>query len=415
MIFLYNVGVRLAAFFVGLASLFNEKAKLFNAGRKDVFAAMKTELAGNKNPVVWIHCASLGEFEQGRPVMEEIKRSFPSIKILLTFFSPSGYEVRKQYQYADFIFYLPWDTAKNAQTFITITKPTLAIFVKYEFWFHYAALLKKNNIPLISISAIFRPSQIFFKSYAGFYKSILKNFSMFFVQNTESKTLLKSIGIENVVVAGDTRFDRVYKIISDSTPIAIAERFKNNEKTMVIGSCWPEDLDVLLPFINQQRSKFIIAPHEISNEFLSTIEKSVQGKCIRYSAAENKPVEEYTVLLIDNIGMLSRLYRYGEFAYIGGAFGKGLHNILEAACYGVPIFFGNKNYEKFQEAIDLINQGGAFVVKDYSDLKEKYEMLNEPENFLLACDVTRSYVEQNLGATDKVLSYCQKVLSEAKQ
>jgi 3-deoxy-D-manno-octulosonic-acid transferase len=415
MIFLYNVGIRTAAFFIGIASMFNDKAKLFNTGRKKVFAAMKAALAGNTSQVVWFHCASLGEFEQGRPVMEGLKKMSPQTKILLTFFSPSGYEIRKQYEYADFVFYLPWDTASNAQRFIETVKPSLAIFVKYEFWHHYSVVLKRKQIPLISISAIFRSRQIFFKSYAGFYKSILKNFSMFFVQNDESRTLLKSIGIERVVVSGDTRFDRVYKIVADAIPIVIAEKFKNNEKAMVVGSCWPEDLEVLLPFINQQRTKFIIAPHEISSEFLSTIEKAVQGKCIRYSQAENKSIEDYTVLLIDNIGMLSRLYRYGEFAYIGGAFGKGLHNILEAACYGVPILFGNKNYEKFQEAVDLINRGGAFTVKDFSDLKEKYEMLNEPENFLLACDVTRSYVEQNLGATEKVLSYCQKVLTEAKQ
>jgi 3-deoxy-D-manno-octulosonic-acid transferase len=413
MIFLYNIGIRAAAFFIGIASRFNHKAKLFTTGRKNVFIELKAALAKNTDPLVWIHCASLGEFEQGRPVIEGIRRQTPTVKILLTFFSPSGFEVRKHYEHADFIFYLPWDTAKNAKAFIAVTKPALAIFVKYEFWYHYAKVLKQHNIPLLSISAIFRPQQIFFKPYGGFSKSILKNFSMFFVQNTESKTLLKSIGFDNVVVAGDTRFDRVFKIVSDSTPIPIAEKFKNNEKAIVIGSAWPEDLDVLLPFINQQRTKFIIAPHEISNEFLTTIEKSVQGKCIRYSQAEGKSIEDYSVLLIDNVGMLSRLYRYGEFAFIGGAYGKGLHNILEAACYGVPILFGNKNYEKFREATDLINRGGAFAVKDFSELKEKYELLNEPENFLLACDITRSYVEENLGATDKVLAYCQKVLTGA--
>lgn len=236
---------------------------------------------------------------------------------------------------------------------------------------------------------------------------------MFFVQNGESRTLLKAIGVTNAIVAGDTRFDRVNKIVSESSLIPVAEKFKNNEKLMVIGSSWPEDLEILAPFINESKLKFIIAPHEISEDSLVKVEKSLLVKSIRYSNAQStEKFDDYPVLIIDNVGMLSRLYRYGEFAFIGGAFGKGLHNILEAACYGVPIFFGNRNFEKFQEATDLINRGGAFAVKDFIDLKEKFELVNQPENFLLACEITRLYVEENLGATDKVLSYCKKILTE---
>jgi 3-deoxy-D-manno-octulosonic-acid transferase len=230
------------------------------------------------------------------------------------------------------------------------------------------------------------------------------------VQNDQSVKLLKSINIQDVTKAGDTRFDRVYQIVNNAEEIEVAKNFKANQKVMVAGSCWSEDMDVLIPLINDQRLKFIIAPHEISESFISSIEKSLQVKSIRYSKAMNQNLDDYTVLIIDNVGMLSRLYRYGEFAYVGGAFGKGLHNILEAACYGVPIFFGDKNYEKFQEATDLINRGGAFEIADYTDLKNKYEMLNIPENFILACEVTRQYVVENLGATDKIVDYTRKVL-----
>lgn len=265
---------------------------------------------------------------------------------------------------------------------------------------------------MLSISSIFRKDQLFFHGLGGLFRKMLRNFTHFFVQNHESVKLLHSIGITHCSQAGDTRFDRVNQIMAQHEPIAIAASFKNDQKVLVVGSCWPEDLDVLIPLINENRLKFIVAPHEISEGFVSELEKSLQVKSVRYSQAAGKNLEEYAVLIIDNIGMLSRLYRYGEFAYIGGAFGKGLHNILEAACYGVPILFGNKNYEKFQEAVDLINRGGAFAVADYPDLKEKYEMLNVPESFLLACEVTRQYVEENLGATDKIMRYCRAVMGK---
>lgn len=381
-------------------------------GRKDVITKIQQAFTSNSAKVVWVHCASLGEFEQGRPLIEKLKQEFPDYKILLTFFSPSGYEVRKNYALADGVYYLPWDTKRNATSFLDAVKPALAVFVKYEFWYHYATELKKRSIPTLSIASIFRSEQLFFKPYGGFYSGILKKFSHFFVQNYASADLLKSIGITSVSVAGDTRFDRVVEIASNAASIPLAEVFKGEEKVMVVGSAWPEDMEVLAPFINEQgrHLKFIIAPHEIDETSLTRIEQGILQKHVRFSKANDKSVSDCSVLIIDNIGLLSRLYRYGEFAYIGGAFGKGLHNVLEAACYGIPIFFGNKSYQKFQEATDLINRGGAFEVADDHDLSTKYEMVTAPENFLMACEVTKAYVHENLGATDKIMSYCRNIL-----
>lgn len=410
MTLLYNLVIFLARHLISLVAAFDPKTRLFVTGRHHLFEKLTLSFENNKFPVIWIHCASLGEFEQGRPVIENLKKEYPHYKILLSFFSPSGYEVKKHYSYADWVTYLPWDTEINAKRFIEITKPCLALFVKYEFWHNYSSQLKAKNVPLLSISCIFRENQIYFTSYGSFFRNTLKNFSHFFVQNSESKKLLESIGIKEITLTGDTRFDRVHQITQQADPIPIAINFKSDQKAMVIGSCWPEDLIVLAPFINESQLKFIIAPHELKEEFLSEIENSLQVKTTRFSKADST-INQSQVLLIDNIGMLSQLYRYGEFAYVGGAFGKGLHNILEAACYGVPIFFGNKNYEKFKEATDLIMRGGAFEIDSYTDLKAKYELLNtKPESFLLACEVTRQYVNENLGATQKVVDYCKKYL-----
>jgi len=397
-----------------LAVPFNEKARLFVTGRKGIFKKLKAVFQPMRNEkIVWVHCASLGEFEQGRPIIESIKRVYPQIKILLTFFSPSGFEVRKNYSQADYVFYLPWDTPVQTKKFVSLTRPVLAIFIKYEFWFHYTESLKKSGSKIISASCILRPNQIFFKKYGILFRQLLQHFDFFFTQNQQTKQLLSSIGIESVEVAGDTRFDRVMDIIRTGKEIELVKKFKNNQKTFVIGSCWPEDMETLSPFINENDGllKFIIAPHEITESFIRDIEKSIEVKSCRFSEA-TEDIENYSVLIIDNIGMLARLYRYGEFAFIGGAFGKGLHNILEAACYGIPIFFGNKNYHKYQEAIDLIMRGGAFEVSGYAELKMKYElMISRPENFLLACEVTKSYVQENLGATEKIMTYCHTVLA----
>jgi len=413
--FLYTLSIHLLRFCFILAAPFHQKARQFVAGRKNIFQELALAFSQRgATKLVWVHCASLGEFEQGRPLIESFKTNYPSIKILLTFFSPSGFEVQKKYTAADFIFYLPWDTPSQAKKFVSITKPDLAIFIKYEFWYHYTFFLKKSGAHIISASCLLRPGQIFFKSYGGLFRKLLQNFDLFFTQDSETKKLLATIGINNTKVAGDTRFDRVMEIIKNSNEIEQARKFKNEQKLFVIGSCWPEDFEALAPFIHENANnlKFIIAPHEISDSFIREIEKSLQVKYARFSE-QKSDIEEYTVLIIDNIGMLSRLYKYGEFAFVGGAFGKGLHNILEAACYGIPVFFGNRNYYKYKEANDLIMRGGAFDVSGYTELKAKYElMIDRPENFLLACEVTRSYVEENLGATKKIMDYCIPILSK---
>ena len=406
----YNISIFLLGLGLRLLSMFNAKAREFVAGRRDIFKRLSSALAGNTQPLVWVHCASLGEFEQGRPVIEALRSEFPHIQILLTFFSPSGYRVKKNYPHASHVFYLPLDTARNARRFVRIANPKLAIFVKYEFWFHYSRVLKKKKIPLISISSIFRKEQYFFRKTGSFNRRILKNITHFFVQNEESLELLLSINLYNVTISGDTRFDRVKQIAERRTENEIARTFKGNEKVFVIGSAWPEDLDILVPFINEAKLKFIIAPHEIHHDQIQNLQRSLRVKSVLYSQAANRNLDEYRVLIIDNVGLLSVLYRYGEFAFIGGAFGKGLHNILEAACYGIPVMFGNKQYQKFREAVDLINRGGAFPVADYPDLKKKYDMLKEPETFILACEVCRQYVQENTGATDKIMDYCRQVV-----
>jgi 3-deoxy-D-manno-octulosonic-acid transferase len=412
MVILYNISIVLLSGIYKLAALFNSKASDFVKGRKNIFKKLEEQFSENNSPVIWIHCASLGEFEQGRPLIEAFKNEKPNHKILLTFFSPSGYEVRKNYTSADFIFYLPWDGKSNAKKFISITKPSLAIFIKYEFWYHYTHQLHKQNIPIVSASSIFRRDQFFFKPYGSFYRDVLKKFTYFFVQNTVSVKLLNGIGIRNCKHTGDTRFDRVNTLTHQPGEISLVEKFKDKQHTWVVGSSWQEDMDVLLPFINESanRLKFIIAPHEISESFINTIEKNLQVKSMRFSKATENP-EAHSVLIIDNIGMLSKLYKYAEFAYVGGGFGKGLHNILEPACYGIPVFFGNRNYEKFQEANDLIMRGGAFEISGYADLRSKYELLiSRPENYLIACEVTAEYVKENLGATDLIIGYCKKLL-----
>lgn len=408
---MYSLFILVFAGLTRIAAIFNPKARDFVNGRKNIFSKLVSSFQHETAPIAWIHCASLGEFEQGRPIIERFKREFPGYKILLTFFSPSGYEVRKNYSEADFVFYLPLDSKSNAEKFIAITKPRIAFFVKYEFWHNYTKALKARGIPTLSVSAIFRQDQIYFTSVGKFFRNILTRFNHFFVQNEVSVELLKSIGITSVTRAGDTRFDRVKQIIDQRKEIEIAKTFKGSDNVFVVGSCWQEDFELIAPHINESvgRLKFIIAPHEIKESFLREIENGVSARVMRYSQITNQ--SDYDVLLIDNIGMLSSLYQYGEFAYIGGGLGKGLHNILEAACYGIPIFFGNRSYEKFQEAKDLIMRGGAFDVSDYADLKKKYELLvTRPENYLLACDVTKSYVDENTGATQKIIEYTHQLL-----
>jgi 3-deoxy-D-manno-octulosonic-acid transferase len=415
--FLYDCFILAYRIFSRLLAPFNPKARLFVAGRRGLLKRLSKALEGRWKPVIWFHCASLGEFEQGRPLIAHVRESYPDHIILLTFFSPSGYEMQKEYDKADVISYMPLDTRSNARRFVDLVKPVLAVFVKYEFWHHHIAELARRKVPVISVSAIFRPGQIFFKSYGGFYRRILQRFTHLFVQNDESLRLLRNIGIRQCSRAGDTRFDRVFEIVQCAEEIPIARDFKGSSKAMVVGSCWPDDMEVLTPFINNKAGsgelKFILAPHEISEAFIQRIIGSLDVPAIRYSQASGADLDSCRVLIIDNIGMLSRLYRYGEFAFVGGAYGDGLHNILEAACYGVPVFFGNRNYRKFAEAVELIRRGAAFPIADYPGLLQRYEQLRGDEDYRIATRVAEEYVRENLGATKTILQYLDTILRRA--
>ena len=406
MTLLYNIAMLIYQSFIWLASKFNNnKATLFLSGRENVFALLEQKrLPGER--YVWFHAASLGEFEQGRPIMESLKNSHPEFKILLTFFSPSGYEVRKDYQGADIICYLPMDMSWNVKRFLDIVQPDCAIFIKYEFWMNYLLELKKRQIKTYIVSAIFRESQLFFRSYGGFYRRLLKSFSHLFVQNDESVRLLHSIGVDNVTKVGDTRFDRVADIAAKSKDLPIVQAFKSDAKVLIAGSSWPNDENILLPFLNQNLSlKLIIAPHEIDEGHLQSIISQLKRPYVRYSQATIENVKEVDCLIIDCFGLLSSIYRYGEIAYVGGGFGVGIHNILEAAVYGIPVVFG-PNFRKFQEAVDLHQEGGAFVVDSYESFSQiMSEFLEENSSlYSSACKVSNDYSQANKGATSKVVN-----------
>lgn len=392
--------------FIWLASKFNNnKATLFLSGRENVFALLEQKRLPGEH-YVWFHAASLGEFEQGRPIMESLKNSHPEFKILLTFFSPSGYEVRKDYQGADIICYLPMDMSWNVKRFLDIVQPDCAIFIKYEFWMNYLLELKKRQIKTYIVSAIFRESQLFFRSYGGFYRRLLKSFTHLFVQNDESVRLLHSIGFDNVTKVGDTRFDRVADIAAKSKDLPIVQAFKSDAKVLIAGSSWPNDENILLPYFNQNFPlKLIIAPHEIDEEHLQSIISQLKRPYIRYSQATIENVKEADCLIIDCFGLLSSIYRYGEIAYIGGGFGVGIHNILEAAVYGIPVIFG-PNFRKFQEAVDLQQKGGAFVIENYESFSQiMSEFLEENSSlYSSACKVSNDYSQANKGATSKVVN-----------
>ncbi|MDQ4141094.1 MAG: 3-deoxy-D-manno-octulosonic acid transferase [Bacteroidota bacterium] len=411
--FFYNLGIQFYGLLLQTSAPFHAKAGKWVAGRQNLFPEMIEKLSGNKQPIIWFHCASLGEFEQGRPVIEKLNQEYPKFKIALTFFSPSGFEVRKNYSGADYIFYLPLDTAGNARKFVELLKPSLAVFVKYEFWHHYLLELHNHQIPVISISAIFRENQLFFKSYGGFYRNILKLFTHIFTQNENSASLLRQAGINQVTVAGDTRFDRVLLTAAQAQEIPLVASFKKNEKVFIIGSSWPADIEVLLPFIQKNIStlRFIIAPHEIHATEIEKLIQNFAGKAIRYSKAQAATVSDYRVLIIDNVGLLASLYRFGTYAYIGGAFGKGLHNTLEAAVFGLPLFFGPV-FTKFQEAIDLVTLQCAFPVQNTTELMKKFEQINaDPKKRTLIKETAENYLAQHAGATSKILADCRQWLT----
>ncbi len=413
---IYNISIFLLRIGAFVGAIFSDKTKEFVNGRKRLLKKIESEFRAENKAIAWFHCASLGEFEQGRPVIEAFKKEFPHHKIILTFFSPSGYEVRKNYVLADFVYYLPLDTASNAKQFINTVNPSIVFFVKYEFWYHYLNELKQREIPVMLFSAIFRNSQIFFKPYGGFYKNILKSFTQIFVQDKNSVELLKSINIKNTTATGDTRFDSVWDICQKTVAVPVAKAFKSNSPVMVIGSSWPEDHEVLIPFINQSEGlKFIIAPHEIKAAENKKLIQKLHKETILFSRAKESDISNYEVLIIDNIGMLSSLYQYGDYAYIGGAFGSGLHNILEAATFGLPIFFGNRNYKKFNEANELIAEGSAFVIEDTGALKAKFNLLNKnPAQKNQAAEISKNYVRKNTGATITIVNHTINLLKNVR-
>jgi 3-deoxy-D-manno-octulosonic-acid transferase len=404
----YTIIIYIYTGFINIASLINHKAAFWVKGRRAWSARLRANFSAGET-TIWFHCASLGEFEQGRPVIEMIKSKAPQIKIILTFFSPSGYEVRKNYQLADYICYLPADTPGNASEFISIVKPSVVVFVKYEFWNNFISEIRRKDIPLYLISGIFRPDQHFFKWYGSFFKKILKKFTHIFVQDKRSLNLLNLIGIQDTTVAGDTRFDRVHQIAAAAKTLPILEKFRNGEKLFLAGSSWRPDEEIISEFINQDpgRMKWVFAPHEIEKSNIDRLEKLFKTDVVRYSEFN----EEYCkarVLIIDNIGILSSAYRYSYIAAVGGGFGKGIHNILEPACWGTPVLFG-PNYKGFKEAIDIISGQGAFCYRNSEEFRSIIENWLTDENLYKSSSaMVTEYIRQNTGATEKIIKVILK-------
>jgi len=409
---LYNLLIFLYVKLIQLFALNNTKASQWTTGRAYWQSKLAIGLSTRKSKTIWIHCASLGEFEQGRPIIESIKKNYPENFILLTFFSPSGYEVRKNYALADFVCYLPADTPKQAKQFINIVQPELVIFVKYEFWLNMLEVLKQKNIPVLLTSAIFRENQIFFKWYGSLWRNALRGFKHIFVQNQESATLLASIQLKNFSIGGDTRFDRVVEIANQFIAIPQIEKFCNKKSVLVAGSTWIAD-EILLSKLATAfpKWKMIIAPHEIDENHLSNLEKSFQQSC-RFSALINlseKELESIQILIIDNIGMLSKLYNYANICYVGGGFGSGIHNVLEAAVYGKPVLFGPK-FHKFDEAKALIKAGGAFSIQDEISLFSKFSDLKDNSVLMAQTgSIAGNFVHQNARATALIIDYIKKI------
>ncbi|MCY1634410.1 3-deoxy-D-manno-octulosonic acid transferase [Marinifilum sp. D737] len=408
MVLFYNLSIRLYVLLIRIAAFFNPKAKQWVVGRKNVFAKLQKAMYGEED-IIWFHSASLGEFEQGRPVIESFKEKYPNSKILLTFFSPSGYEVRKNYEGADYIFYLPPDFASNAKRFMDIVNPKMAFFIKYEFWHHYLKELKRRNVPTYIFSTIFRPDQLFFKGYGTFHRRMLSAFTHLFVQNQESVDLLNGIGLSNVTLTGDTRFDRVYTIASRSKTLPKVESFAQGKEVLIAGSTWPKDEENIIKYLNETKNsyKYIIAAHEVDDDHINNITSKIQKSWVRYTKATKEEIDVAEVLVIDCIGVLSSLYRYGTVSYIGGGFGRGIHNTLEAATFGLPVIFG-PNYHKFQEAKDLIEIGASKSYENYSELKNLLDIFYEnSEKRNYSGLQAKNYVDRMRGASDKILSEIQ--------
>ena len=401
----YNLAISLYEFAAKVAALFSSKPAKMLEGQKRAFMY----LLNNLDPYdkhIWVHAASLGEFEQGRPLIERIRKDYPKYKIVLTFFSPSGYEVRKDYKGADYVCYLPFDTPDNAMMFVRIVKPVVAYFIKYEFWRNYLRELHKNDVPAYSISSIFRPNQIFFRWYGKSYREVLHCFDHFFVQNEESKKLLFSAGVTFSTVVGDTRFDRVLDIRAEAQPLPLVERFKGDSLTLVAGSSWGPDEDIIISYFNAHpEMKLVIAPHVVSDSHLKEIESKLKRPFVRYTQATEESVQQADCLIIDCYGLLSSIYRYGEISYVGGGFGVGIHNVLEAAVYGIPVIFGPKN-KKFREARHLLEQKGGFEIRNYQEFETLMNRFLSDKAYLQSSGkAAGDYVKNNSGALEKIMEY----------
>lgn len=403
---LYNIGIWGYYFLLRIVSIRNEKARKWLLGRKDLFRNIADTIQPGDR-ILWFHVSSLGEFEQGRPVIELIRKDHPEFKILLTFFSPSGYEIQKSYPFADYVFYIPLDTRQNASRFIDLVKPEKVFFVKYEFWYHFLIQLNERNIPTYIFSALFRPSQIFFRWYGKWYLKAISTYKYLFVQNQESYDLLVRNGITNVAIAGDTRLDRVAEIADHAPRLEKVERFCGSQKALVAGSTWKEDEDLFIAYLNKfgEGQKFIIAPHEVNPASIERITRKLQRSYTFYSTASNEDLESSQVLIVDGYGYLVSVYRYGFIAYVGGGFTSGIHSILEPAAYGLPVIFG-PDYDKFQEAHDLLQDGGAFTIETEDEFNSILDQLLTDDQLLeTASEASRNYVNKNRGASSFVVSH----------
>lgn len=406
---MYNVIIYLYLCGVAIVSLFNEKVRKMWRGEREAIRILKEKVDPNAQ-YVWFHAASLGEFEQGRPLMEQLRREHPEYKILLTFFSPSGYEVRKNYEGADIICYLPLDTITNARRFLRTIRPVMAFFIKYEFWYNYLHILHHRGVPVYSVSSIFRPGQVFFRWYGRQYSHVLKCFTHFFVQNDISKELLATLGINDVTVVGDTRFDRVLQIKAAAKQLPIVEAFCDKKKVFIAGSSWQPDEEIFIPWLNEHKDwKLVIAPHVISEDHLQQIEKMLEGrKVVRYTQVNEtdlSPLQDAEVLIINCFGLLSSIYHYADVTYVGGGFGVGIHNTLEAAVWDVPVFFGPNN-QRFQEAQGLKASGAGLEIANADDFRRYMQGFEEhPEVVKELGEKAGAYVASLAGATQKVLSF----------
>ena len=409
--FVYNLTVVFTSFLLKIISFFNPKIRLFTAGRKRSFSILKENIQ-LEDKVIWIHAASLGEYEQGLPVMEGIRENYPTYKILLTFFSPSGYEVRKETKAADVVCYLPLDTQRQVQEFLKLANPIIAIFIKYEIWPNYLRNLHYEQIPTLLISAIFKKDQIYFKWYGGFMRKALHQVSYFFVQNGASKELLHSIGLNNIAVSGDTRFDRVAKIKERNNTLNFMELFNNGKSCFIAGSTWPEDEELLIPLINSSDDsvKFVIAPHNIKKDHIENLRKQITKNVVCYSDYKAAELASKDVLIIDAIGLLTKIYSYASLAYVGGGFATGLHNTLEPAVFGIPVIIG-PNYSGFREAIDLVGLKGIFVINNAAELNDKaWALLRDSEQSRVAGNINMEYLIENKGASIQIIAHIRTLL-----